>query len=141
MLLSVLREAPDDKAGLREALATAVSEINRSEGTEVSQIREAIRYLILLILHQCSEEEQPELIQLVDRYTSDNMEVIGMARTAAEALIEQGRREILIEGILENLEVAVRGRRLATRQSKPSDHRNLTTTSGVASCCPTGAEP
>ena len=104
-LLSVLREAPDDKAGLREALATAVSEINRSEGTEVSQIREAIRYLILLIIHQCSKEERTELIQLVDRYTSDDMEVIGMAQTAAEALIEQGRREILIEGILENLEV------------------------------------
>ena len=99
-LLSVLREAPDDKTGLRDALATAVSEINRSEGAAVSQIREAIRYLILLIIHQCSEEERTELIELVDRYTSDDMEVIRMAQTAAEALIEQGARQMSIESTL-----------------------------------------
>lgn len=104
-LLSVLREAPDDKAGFRDALAAAVPEINRSPDAQQTQIREAIRYLILLILHQCSEEEHTALIDLVDQYSSDDMEVIHMAQTAADALREQGTRESLIEGILENLEV------------------------------------
>ena len=99
-LLSVLREAPEDKAALREALAAAVPEINRSQDAEVSQIREAIRYLILLILHQCSEEERTELIDLVDRYSSDDMEVIHMAQTAAESLIQQGARQMSIENTL-----------------------------------------
>lgn len=99
-LLSVLREDTTQKAVLREVLAEAVPEINQVPGTQVSQRREILRYLILLILHQYSRDDQTELIELVERYSSEEMEVTRMAQTAAESFREQGARQMSIESTL-----------------------------------------
>ena len=89
-LLSVLREDMTEKNILREVLAEAVPEINQVPGTQVSQRREILRYLILLIIHQYSREDQTELIELVEHYSPVEMGVKDMAQTAAESFIEEG---------------------------------------------------
>ena len=99
-LLSVLREDMTEKNILREVLAEAVPEINQVPGTQVSQRREILRYLILLIIHQYSRDDQTELIELVERYSPNEMGVTHMAQTAAQSLIEQGAREMSIESTL-----------------------------------------
>ena len=99
-LLSVLREDMTEKDILREVLAEAVPEINQVPGTQVSQRREILRYLILLIIHQYSREDQTELIELVEHYSPVEMEVKDMAQTAAESFREEGARQMSIENTL-----------------------------------------
>ena len=93
-----------DTAVFRQALAVAVSEINQSTEADVSQIKEALRYLILLITHRRSAAERTDLVEVVERYSPTEMEVTHMAQTAAEVLIEQGieqgARQMSIESTL-----------------------------------------
>lgn len=88
---------------LSRALIEAVSSLEGLEVSESGQKREALVYLLMLILHRRPIEEQDELIRLVERHTSDK-EVSTMAQTMAEVLlargIEQGARETTIENIL-----------------------------------------
>ncbi|MXY27467.1 hypothetical protein F4Y59_04795 [Candidatus Poribacteria bacterium] len=97
-LLSVLQKERSGKSALSEALASAVSALSRLDEAQVSQVRPALLYFIQLILHRRSAEEREELIELVKRHSQDESEVVIMAQTAAEFLIEQGKAEGIIEG-------------------------------------------
>ena len=106
-LLRVLQNESKDKASLRHALVDAVSSLEDLGASDAVQKREALVYLLMLILHRRPAEEQNELIRLVEQYTSDK-EVSTMAQTMAEVLlergiqqgIEQGSRETTIENTL-----------------------------------------
>ena len=99
-LLRVLQEEDADKTEFREVLATSVSEISRSKEAQDSQLWEALNYLILLIFHRRSEGERDAFIDLIKAQSPDEKEVEIMAQTAAEALIEQGARQMSIESTL-----------------------------------------
>ena len=119
-LLRVLQEEHADETAFRHALEVAASQIGRLAGREDTQLREALNYLILLIFHRRSEDERGAFIDIVKQQTQDETEVEIMAQTAADTLIEHGKeigiaqstREILIEGILENVEVRFKVRDL-----------------------------
>lgn len=106
-LLRVLQEENAGASELREVLTTAVSEFSRFEKSQVSQVQEALLYFILLILHRRSDAERDELIELVKRQSRDESEVVIMAQTAAELLIEQGIEQGKAEGIVEGRREAV----------------------------------
>ena len=97
-LLSVLQKESAEKSAINEALVEAVSELGRLDEAQVSQVRQALLYFIQLILHRRSAGEREELIELVKRYSQDKSEVVTMAQTAAELLIEQGKAEGIVEG-------------------------------------------
>ncbi len=88
-LLTVLQKEDADKGEISDALLEALSHLNSLDAAQVDQRRQAIVYLLLLILHRRPVEEHEELIGLVDRYTQ-GMEVETMAQSMAEVLIEQG---------------------------------------------------
>ena len=102
-LLTVLKNENSDKASLGRALVDAVSYLEGLEASEAEQKREALVYLLMLILHRRPAGEHDELIRLVERHTSGK-EVSTMAQTMAEVLlergIEQGARETTIENTL-----------------------------------------
>ena len=106
-LLTVLQNEYADKEALSRALVRAVSGLESLEMSEAGQRREALVYLLMLILHRRPAEEHDELISLVEQHTSDK-EVSTMAQTMAEVLfargiaqgIERGARETTIENIL-----------------------------------------
>ena len=93
-LLSVLQKESAEKSAISEALVAAVSELGRLDEAQVSQVRQALLYFIQLILHRRPAGEREELIELVKRHSQDESEVVIMAQTAAELLIEQG----IVEG-------------------------------------------
>ena len=102
-LLRVLQSEGKDKASLSRALVDAVSSLEGLEASETGQKREALVYLLMLILHRRPVEEQNALIRLVEQHTSDK-EVSTMAQTMAEVLlargIEQGARQMSIDSTL-----------------------------------------
>ena len=106
-LLSVLQKEHSGKSALSEALAAAVSALSRLDEAQVSQVRQALLYFIQLILHRRSAEEREELIELVKRHSRDESEVVIMAQTAAELLIEQGIEQGKAEGIVEGKQAAI----------------------------------
>ncbi len=106
-LLSVLQEEDAGTSAISEALVSAVSELDRLDASQASQVREALFYFLQLILHRCSAEEHEELIALVKRHSRDESEVEIMAQTAAEFLIEQGIVEGKAEGIVEGRQTAI----------------------------------
>ena len=65
-----------------------------------TQLREALHYLILLILHRRSTEERDAFINIVKENSQDERGVTTMAQTAAESLIQQGARQMSIETTL-----------------------------------------
>ena len=108
-LLRVLQEEEvSDEPAFRDTLERAAVEIGRLGGTQDTQLREALHYLILLILHKRSEVERDAFINIVKENNRDEREVATMAQTAAESLIqhgkaqgiEQGAREMSIESTL-----------------------------------------
>ena len=98
-LLTVLKNENSEKTSLGRALVDAVSSLEGLEASEASQKREALVYLLMLILHRRPAEEHDELISLVERHTSDK-EVSTMAQTMAEVLLERGARETTMENIV-----------------------------------------
>lgn len=106
-LLRVLQEENAGTSELREVLTTAVSDLSQFEESQVSQVQEVLLYFILLILHRRSDAEREELIELVKRQSRDESEVIIMAQTAAELLIEQGIKQGKVEGIVEGRREAI----------------------------------
>ena len=99
-LLRVLKEDIADGPVFRETLETAVSEISRSQETQAAELSEALNYLIHLIFHRRSEEERDAFIDVIKTQSPDAKEVETMAQTAAEALIEQGARQMGVENTL-----------------------------------------
>ena len=97
-LLSVLQKESAEKSVISEALVAAVSELDRLDETQVSQVRQALLYFIQLILHRRSAAEREELIELIKQHSRDESEVVIMAQTAAELLIEHGKAEGIVEG-------------------------------------------
>ena len=89
-----------DAPTCRNALQTAAAEITRTRGTHTEQLREALNYLILLILHRRDATERDAFIDIIKAQSPDETEVDIMAQTAAEALIEQGARQMSIESTL-----------------------------------------
>lgn len=51
-----------------------------------------------MILHRRPAGEREDLIELIKQHSRDESEVVIMAQTAAEFLIEQGKAEGIIEG-------------------------------------------
>lgn len=98
-LLTVLKNENSEKTSLGHALVDAVSSLEGLEASEASQKREALVYLLMLILHRRPAGEHDELISLVERHTSDK-EVSTMAQTMAEVLLERGARETTMENIV-----------------------------------------
>ena len=103
-LLRVLQEEHSDESAFRDALETAAVEIGRLGGMRDTQLREALHYLILLILHRRSEAERDAFINIVKENSRDEREVTHMTQTAAESFIEQGKelgaRQMSIESTL-----------------------------------------
>ena len=97
-LLRVLQEEDANEPAFREALETAASEIGRLGGTQDTQLREALHYLILLILHKRSPGERDAFINIVKENSQDETEVAIMAETAAESLIQQGIQQGVEQG-------------------------------------------
>ena len=101
-LLTVLQKEQADKAAIRTALIEALSHINTLDDVQAQQRQRAIFYLFLLILHRRPAEEHEELRTLVDQYIQqplDREEVVVMAQTMAEHLIERGKAQGREEGI------------------------------------------
>ena len=100
-LLTVLQKEQADKAAIRTALIEALSHINTLDDAQAQQRQRAIFYLFLLILHRRPAEEHEELRTLVDQYIQqplDREEVVVMAQTMAEHLIERGKAQGREEG-------------------------------------------
>ena len=97
-LLSVLQKEHAEKAAISEALITAVSHLKALDSEQVSRVRQALLYFIQLILHRRPVEEREDLIELVKRYSDDEMEVETMAQTTAELLIAEGMEKGIAEG-------------------------------------------
>ncbi len=95
-LLTVLQKEDANKAAIRSALIEAMSHLNALSDAQAQQRRQAISYLLLLILHRRPAEEHEELRTLVDQHIqqlSDREEVEAMTQTMAERLIERGKEQ------------------------------------------------
>lgn len=111
-LLTVLQKERAEKADMNEALIEAISHLRKLQETQPAQWREAIGYLLQIILHRRTPEEHRDLIQLVEQHSHDK-EVNTMAQSMAEVLLEQGiqqgiqqgARQAMIENIIAVLEV------------------------------------
>ena len=109
-LMRVLQQKDSDKASISRALRETLTQLETLDAVDSGQRREAIMYLVLLIQHRRSKEEQEELIELIDRHTSD-MEVAPMAETMAEFLFERGIAQGIERGIEQGIERGIeRGR-------------------------------
>jgi len=102
-LLTVLQKEFANKETLSGALIEAMSHLDALNSAEAGQRREAILYLVSLILYRRPAAEHQELITLVDRHTHD-MEVETMAQSMAEVLLERGIEQGLERGIEQGLE-------------------------------------
>ena len=100
-LLSVLQKEKAGKSEISEALVSAVSALSELDETQASRVRQVLLYFIQLIVHRRSAEEREDLIELIRQHSRDESEVIIMAQTTAELLIEQGKAEGKAEGIIE----------------------------------------
>ncbi len=96
-LLTVLQQEHADKDVISSALQRAMTRLSEL-GTERSeQMRRAIAYLLLLILHRRPTEEHTGLITILNEYT-DEMEVDTMAEAIAGTLFEQGIEQGIEQG-------------------------------------------
>ena len=80
---------------------------------ERNQWEKLMYYLVLLILHRRDEEERPELLSVVNETVKDRKrreEVSKMGRTAAQALIEEGKEMGVLQARQEDLMEFMRGK-------------------------------
>ncbi|MBM3236730.1 Rpn family recombination-promoting nuclease/putative transposase [Candidatus Poribacteria bacterium] len=93
-VLRVIQKEYASKEEFAEALKLAVSNLDKLPEEERNQWEKLMYYLVLLILHRRDAEEQPELLSVVNKTVKDKgrrEEVSKMGRTAAQALIEEGK--------------------------------------------------
>ena len=96
-LLTVLQKEHADKDMIRDTLQEAMSHLS-ALGTEHSeQLRRAVGYFLLLILHRRPTEEHAGLITILDQHTHD-MEVDTMAEVLTGTLLEQGIEQGIEQG-------------------------------------------
>ena len=74
---------------------------------ELSDILIEHFYFIQLILHRRPADEREDLIELIKRHSRDESEVVIMAQTAAELLIEHGIEQGIEQGIIEGKQAAI----------------------------------
>ena len=109
-LLTVLQKEHANKEAIRTALIEAMSHLNTLDDAQSQQRRRAILYLFLLILHRRPVEEHEELRTLFNQYiqqSSDREEVVVMAQTMAEHLVERGKAQGIEQGIERGLEQGI----------------------------------
>ena len=99
-LLSVLQKEKAGKSEISEALVAAVSALSELDETQASQVRQALLYFIQLIVHRRSADEREDLIEVIKRHSRDESEVVSMAQTGAEFLIEHGARQNSIKNTI-----------------------------------------
>ena len=106
-LLRVLQEEDANEPAFRDALETAALEIGRLGGMQNTQLREALHYLILLILHKRSPGERDAFINIVKENSKDERGVETMVQTTAELLIEQGKEQGIAQGVEQGREQGI----------------------------------
>ena len=103
-VLCLIQKEDAKKEEFAEALRLAVSNLEKLSEEERNQRDKLMYYLVLLILHRRDEEEQPEFISLVNDTVKDHNrreEVLKMGRTAAQALMEEGKEIGMEQGALQ----------------------------------------
>ena len=93
-VLRVIQKEDAKKEEFASALRKAVSHLDKLPETERNQWEKLMYYLVLLILHRRDTEEQPDLLSVVNETVKDHNrreEVSKMGRTAAQALIDEGK--------------------------------------------------
>ena len=88
-LLTVLQKEHASTEELRRALVDMLMHIGTLPAGQEAEKREAIQYILSLIMYRRPPEEHEALIELVDRRTP-TLEVDSMKRTIAHELMEQG---------------------------------------------------
>lgn len=88
-LLTVLQQEHSDEESLRVALERAMTRLYQLEGEDSEQLRRAVAYLLLLILHRRPVMEHTDLITILNEH-AHGMEVRTMAEAIAGTLLEQG---------------------------------------------------
>ena len=101
-LLKVLQREEDSTTELYEELQTTLEYLNTLEPAHAAQYKDAIVYLLHLVLFRRKEEERDELIHLIRRHNKDQ-EVENIIMTGAEALVELGRTEGIKQGRTEGI--------------------------------------
>ena len=106
-LLTVLQQEHSDTEAIRDALERAMMHLSELEPEDSEQLRRAIGYLVLLILHQRQPEEHTGLLDILNEYT-DEMEVVKMAEvmsgTISEQAFEQGETRAKRDAVLKLLQ-------------------------------------
>ncbi len=96
-LMTVLQKEGASPETLKRALIEAMVHLDSLDAAQAGQRREAILYLLSLILYRRPTAEHQELVRVVDRHTPD-MEVETMAQSMAEVLIERGMARGIAQG-------------------------------------------
>ncbi|MCX6358448.1 MAG: DUF4351 domain-containing protein, partial [Armatimonadetes bacterium] len=99
-VLRVLRMADSDTEAMKAALAGAMRELEALPPEAQAEWRRAAHYLILLVRHKRTVDEQDALNQaLADAIVGERHEEVNeMTMTGAEALLREGRRLGVDEG-------------------------------------------
>jgi hypothetical protein len=93
-ILRLIRERRAAPAVFRSSLSEAVTELEKMTVAERTRWVEFLSYILALVYHARSEEEQPELREIVDRTIQidpHRKEYTKMGRTIAELYIDQGK--------------------------------------------------
>ena len=126
-LLTVLQKEGATKETLSEVLIEAVLHLDTLDAAQAAQRREAILYLVSLILYRRPAEEHQELVSLVERHTPD-MEVETMAQSMAEVLMERGIEQGIERGIEQGIEQGIeRGIERGMRETTIKNIRSVLT--------------
>ena len=97
-LLSVLQKEDAGKSEISEALVAAVLALSELDEKQRSQVQQVLLYFIQLIVYRRAADEREDLIELMKQHSRDENEVVTMAQTTADLLIEQGKVEGIVEG-------------------------------------------
>jgi len=103
-VLRVIQREDAKEEEFAEALRIAVSNLDKLPEEQRNQWEKLMYYLVLLIFHRRTQEEQPELLSVVNETVKDHNrreEVSKMGRTAAQALIEEGKEIGIEQGALQ----------------------------------------
>jgi hypothetical protein len=105
-VLRVLQQEDATTEAFVEALKVAVSQLDELPEEDRNQWEQLMYYLVLLILHRRDVEEQPALLSVVNETVTNNRrreEVSNMGRTAAQALMAEGREQGFLQARQEAL--------------------------------------
>jgi hypothetical protein len=99
-VLRVLRAADGDTEAMKAALATAMRELEALPPGSQDEWRRATQYLVLLVRHKRTVDEQDALNQaLADAIVGERHEEVNeMTMTGAQALLQEGHRLGVDEG-------------------------------------------